>query len=263
LECTDAWGYLEKSQAPRQIRFIPLPTVTVEDIATWICSWVAGRLEGFDLSPMVNTQFTSYLVHPGQVNEEARTFEVMAGEGLAGPLRRALRAAGCYLRFYLDASAAEEDKVVAQALAPQAADASTYSYGEGYHPIIAARYGQGGRRVNQVEVYGENNTFGEAFAFDHVKATGHRLLWKVHDRKLDTSQKCADRAQKLVEETARESQAGWLEARPNGGQEIMDAIDITDATAGLNAAKRRVEAYRLRYDAFRGDFTLRLDLAAP
>jgi len=46
----------------------------------------------------------------------------------------------------------------------------------------------------------------------------------------------------------------------NCGQELYDVIEVTDAVAGLSAAKRRVLGLALRYSAAAGTYEQRLRL---
>jgi hypothetical protein len=47
------------------------------------------------------------------------------------------------------------------------------------------------------------------------------------------------------------------------GLELWDVISVTDAGAGLVAAKRRVARIEMRYSAERGDYEQRLTLQEP
>ena len=53
---------------------------------------------------------------------------------------------------------------------------------------------------------------------------------------------------------------GEVTAPVNCGQELYDVIAVTDAVAGLSAAKRRVLGLALRYSAATGAYEQRLRL---
>jgi hypothetical protein len=186
---------------------------------------------------------------------------VAEGESLAAALRRCLRAVGVYVRFWREQDAAHADPVRATALSPTPGDASVYSYGDGQHPLWRAQLGlAGGQVVNDVEVYGEG-AHGQATDFGHLATWGKRLVEKVHDRTLATAAACDARAARVLEEEQRRGLGGWVEAPVNVGQEVMDVVDVTDATAGLSGRRYRVRALAFVYDGRR--FASRLELGAP
>lgn len=59
-----------------------------------------------------------------------------------------------------------------------------------------------------------------------------------------------------------ESSRGVIIAPVNCGQQLYDVIDVTDARAGLSAARRRVLGLELVYRARRGEYFQRLRLGA-
>lgn len=259
VHALDAWGHLERIKSPRELVFGD--GVTAEDVATWLCGYVAADLRDF-ASPRMLQSFSSFVVHPARrVEELAVPLTVDEGESLAAALRRCLRAVGVYVRFWREQDAAHADPVRAAALSPTPDDASIYSYGDGAHPLWRAQYGgAGGQVINDVEVYGEG-AYGQATDFAHLTAWGKRLVAKVHDRTLATAATCDARAARVLEEEQRRALGGWLEAPVNVGQEVMDVIDVTDATAGLSGRRYRVRALTFTYDGRR--FASRLELGAP
>ncbi len=80
------------------------------------------------------------------------------------------------------------------------------------------------------------------------------------DANLTTSGEAADRADAVQRHAAIDAADGRITVRPNCAQELYDVIDVTDAVAGLTAAKRRVLGLRLRYSAEKGEYTQELDL---
>ncbi|MBI4507538.1 MAG: hypothetical protein HY691_18555, partial [Chloroflexi bacterium] len=197
----DAWGHLDRIRSPRELVFGT--GVTAEDVATWLCGYVAADLYDFDSARMLQT-FSSFVVHPARrVEELAAPLTVAEGESLGAALRRCLRAVGTYVRFWRDQDPAHLDPARATALSPTPDDASAHSYGDGQHPIGRAQYGgAGGQVVNDVEVYGEGAN-GQATDFAHLAAWGKHLVEKVHDRTLATADACNARAARVLEEEQR------------------------------------------------------------
>jgi hypothetical protein len=143
---------------------------------------------------------------------------------------------------------------------PLASEASVYAYGAG-HAVRSARYNAAGE-TDRVQIFGKN-VFGERFDWPAVAARGDTLV-QVLDANLTTQAQAESRAQSLLRRAAIESSAGELIVSPNVAQELYDVIDVTDAGAGLLAAKRRVVGIRTRYSTReRPGFEQRLSLGAP
>ena len=83
---------------------------------------------------------------------------------------------------------------------------------------------------------------------------------QVIDSNLTTAGEAADRADTVLREAAIDAIDGRITVSPNCAQELYDVIDVTDATAGLDAATRRVLGLRLRYSAEKGEYTQELEL---
>ena len=86
----------------------------------------------------------------------------------------------------------------------------------------------------------------EIFAWEEVPLQGERLL-QEHDLNLDTMEKADDRCRELLRRLDRETVSGDVSVQPNCGQELYDVVEITDARAGLTAARRRVTGVRLDF----------------
>jgi hypothetical protein len=139
----------------------------------------------------------------------------------------------------------------------QAADPTGYSYGDD-HAIIAGRYADEQTAPNRAQVYGDG-VFGERFDWPAVAETGDRLAQTL-DTNVSTAAEAEARAGALLRRAALSSLGGEITIRPNCGQELYDVIEVTDAAAGLAAAKRRVLGIELRYSASRGLYEHRLAL---
>jgi hypothetical protein len=128
---------------------------------------------------------------------------------------------------------------------PQPSDPVDYAYGTS-HAVLEARYAAEAGRFNRVQAYGLGVT-AEAFRWTSVEELHDRLL-QVHDRNLNTPESAQARADALAAEEARRCTGGEITVPVNCGQELHDLVEVTDAQAGLIAAKRRVLGLRLRYE---------------
>lgn len=85
-------------------------------------------------------------------------------------------------------------------------------------------------------------------------------LDELIDANLTTAGEAANRAETVLRDAALEAFDGRITVTPNCAQELYDVIEVTDAVAGLAAAKRRVLGLRLRYSAEKGEYTQELEL---
>lgn len=88
--------------------------------------------------------------------------------------------------------------------------------------------------------------FVEGFDWPEIEDAYDRVR-QTHDLNLNTVALAQDRASAELRHLAIASQGGSLVVPPNCGQELYDVVAITDALAGLSAAKRRVLGLSLRY----------------
>ena len=129
---------------------------------------------------------------------------------------------------------------------PLASEATDYEYGPGDHPLLAGRYGDLAAATNRVRVFGDS-LFGESFDWPEIGAVYDRLR-QVDDRNLATATEVSDRGDAVLRKAELESANGEITAPVNCGQELYDVIEVTDAIAGLSAAKRRVLGLALEYE---------------
>jgi hypothetical protein len=71
----------------------------------------------------------------------------------------------------------------------------------------------------------------------------------VHDLNLNTVARAQDRADAEMRHQEIASGTGEIVVPVNCGQELYDVISITDESAGLTAAQRRVIGLSMRYSA--------------
>jgi len=143
---------------------------------------------------------------------------------------------------------------------PLASEAASYAYGTqtgaGDHPIAAGRYAGEAAAANRAQVFGRN-VFAERFDWPGVAATNDRLQQAV-DTNLSTVAAAEDRASAMLRRAALAATGGEITVPVNCGQELYDVVEITDAAAGLAAARRRVLGLSLRYSAGRGVYQQRV-----
>jgi hypothetical protein len=140
---------------------------------------------------------------------------------------------------------------------PQASDSSVYAYGTS-HAILEAEYARQVKQANRVQVFG-SGVFTEDWDWEEIDLVYDRLA-QVHDINLDTAAETHARGESVLRHAAIESLDGYIVVPLNCGQEIYDVIDITDARAGLTAAKRRVLSLHHLYDTQKGLYTLKIGL---
>ena len=136
-------------------------------------------------------------------------------------------------------------------------DASTYALG-GTHDILGAVYRDVGpsasrARVVGADVYGDESDFDEVERFERVRT--------VIDLNLTTSATATDRANAELRKVDIEARDDEVELfGVHCGVETYDVVDLTDAQAGLTAAKRRVLGYAWSFDPRRGRYGMTLTL---
>jgi hypothetical protein len=99
----------------------------------------------------------------------------------------------------------------------------------------------------------------ENWDWEEVDLVYDRLA-QVHDINLNTAAEAHARGEAMLRHAGIESEDGYIVVPLNCGQELYDVIDITDALAGLSAAKRRVLSLHHLYDTQKGIYTLKLGL---
>ena len=140
-----------------------------------------------------------------------------------------------------------------------------YSYG-GEHVLFEGRYRRHGQETNlvQVEGYDTSNSdliLATSFAWGEIDRVYDRLS-RIDDSNIGTVAAAQQRGQALLRQSEMEATGGSILVPVNCGQQIYDVIDITDARAGLNSAKKRVLGITLDYRPRSGEYTQRLWLGA-
>jgi hypothetical protein len=127
---------------------------------------------------------------------------------------------------------------------PLASEGAAYGYGVD-HALLSGRYRSAAAESNRAQVFGEG-VFGEGLDWPGIESVYDRLA-QVQDPNLTTVAEVEDRAAALLRKAALAAENGEITAPVNCGQEPYDVIEVTDAPAGLDAAKRRVLGLELRY----------------
>lgn len=250
LECVDAWGYLERLRAPRQLVFPVSSTIgSVLNRLLW-------RVTGASLA------------ETGPLATAVPGFTVGAGESYAAAVRRLCRLAGVLVRF--GTSQLAPDGLGLASVVPAAplyaTGPSSYAYASAdqpgaAHPIARARHATGGQPYSHVELFGAGALVGEALDHAAIRRTWKNVPRKLVDRAADTQAKADAAASYELTAAQAEQTGGYLESTPNLALEIGDVVDVTDPRAGLNGAKRTAAAIRTVYDRrVPNRFTQRLSL---
>jgi hypothetical protein len=103
--------------------------------------------------------------------------------------------------------------------------------------------------------------FDEAFDFAEIEAVGERVK-QVIDQNLDAADEASQRADSDLRDAEISGRGDELTVfGVNCGQQLWDVVSVTDARAGLAAAKRRVLELSWRYEA--GRYEMGLVLGSP
>jgi hypothetical protein len=191
-----------------------------------------------DASGLITTLEPAFTIHPGESGDTA--------------MRRLLDMTSSIGRWRTAGFAV---------VTPDASDTATYSFGDG-HAILSGRYVDRGLAANRVRVVGLDK-YNEALDLNDMAATGERVAQLV-DADLTTSAMAEDRAEAFLRLAEVDSRADVVQVfGVHCGLEMYDVVAITDAQAGLDAAKRRVLGFAWHYATGskpRYDMTLTLGL---
>ncbi len=145
---------------------------------------------------------------------------------------------------------------------PSVSDSAVYSYGDG-HLIFEGTYRRAAMKTNRVQVegYGTAMILADSFAWGEVDRLNDRLM-PVGDRDISTVAEAQQRGQAYLREAEIEAEGGGILIPVNCGQQLYDVVAVTDARAGLDAAKKRVLGVVLGYYPRRGEYRQRLLLGA-
>jgi hypothetical protein len=235
LFATDAWGLLERWKARRQFAWAA-GSVNIFQLLNFIMARAGLEFSSFSNSDALVDHYPAFTINPGESGKTA--------------VLRLLSMVPDVLFFRGNCG---------YIINPQASDSSPYAYGTSY-AILEAEYARHVKHVNRVQVFG-SGVFTEDWDWEEVDLVYDRLA-QVHDINLDTATEAHARGEAMLRHAAIESLDGHILVPLNCGQELYDVIDITDARAGLSAAKRRVLSLHHLYDTQKGLYTLKIGLGA-
>ena len=220
LYLEDGWTLLERWRARYQHNWIKGYTF-VKDIVEFILARAGLNLEVLSSSDVFRQQRPAFTIHPNAT--------------AAAVLKRLMSTVPDVLFFRSGSPAVKQ---------LNSADAASYFYGAD-HPIIRGRYLFEAQQYNRIQTYGLN-TVREAIDWNAVAMVGDRLL-QVYDINQETSDSAMSRSDNLLAKERASTPAGFLEAPVNCGLELFDMVNVTDPSAGLNGARRRVTGLNLNY----------------
>jgi hypothetical protein len=142
---------------------------------------------------------------------------------------------------------------------PLASAASDYTFGVA-HPLREVALAAAPPAVNEAQVLGAN-AFGESIDFTNA-ALSLGARQEQRDLTSATGAAAAATAVAHLRQRALDVAAGSVVVPPNCGQELLDAIDFTDALISPTAIKRRVAEIRWRYDRRRAVYEQTIGLGA-
>jgi hypothetical protein len=241
LRARDGWGALSDWDARHQMRWNKISSdKSVKDIITVILAKAGLKLEVKSQSSTITGFYPDFTVSP---NDNGKTVI----EKL--------------LSFVPDVIFIEGNK--AYLVNPQSDDSSEYSYGA-EHSILEGRYRQGALVTNRTQVEGYDTSQGkmlvvDSFDWEEVDRLYDRIK-HIDDRNLNTTAQGYQRGAALLRKVAIAAVGGAVLIPVNCGQQLYDVIELTDARAGLAAAKRRVLGITLIYRPQRGEYLQRLEL---
>ena len=233
LYATDAWGLLERWKARRQFAWAS-GSVNIFQLLNFITARAGLEFSSFSYSDALVNHYPAFTINPGESGKTA--------------VLRLLSMVPDVLFFRGNCG---------YIINPQASDSSVYAYGTA-HVILEAGYTRQVKQANRVQVFG-SGVFTEDWDWEEIDLVYDRLA-QVHDINLDTVTEAHARGEAILRHSAIESLDSYIVVPLNCSQELYDVIDITDALAGLSAAKRRVLSLHHLYDTQKGVYTLKIGL---
>lgn len=241
IGATDGWGILDRTPA-RQAYLWTDRTVLA------LLTLLLGGL-GFAVTTDGNATWS----------RTVSRFAINPGVVLGSAARCLLRLAGGRLIFRSDAVHEEHWPSAVAHLAVANTEAA-YAYG-GEHTILQAQHAAGEQEVTHVTALGEGDIAGEALDWAAIELANEERLRLVVDRRLITTALAQERAAEELAAWQQAAAAGHIVVAPNVGQEVLDAVTIDDAAAGLDDALRLVAGNTIVLDRRQGIFEQTIDLS--
>jgi len=243
LHALDGWNLIKNWHARHQLRWNnSSDEMSVKDILAFVLGRCGLRLKVKSQSQVLDSYYPDFVINPNSQGDAV--------------IRR-------LLSFIPDVIFIEGIK--AYVANPVASDSSVYTYGSD-HAIIEGRYRRGAWESNRVQVEGydpvsEEPIISDSFSWAEVGRLYDRLK-RLEDQNIGSVSQAEQRAAAYLRHAEIESSSGSIRIPPNCGQQLYDAIDISDTRVGLNSEKRRVLGLILVYSPLRGEYEERLLLGA-
>lgn len=243
LHGKDGWASLAEWKARQQFRWNRTgPETCVRDIIAFVLARAGLRLVTVSASALMTGFCPDFTIGPGM-------------EG-ATAVRR-------LLAYVPDVLFCEDETVYA--VNPLAGDLPVYGYGSG-HRVSQSSHLRAAPETNHVLVEGWDGAAGERIL---VEST----LWseagrfperreRIGDRNIGSVASAAGLADARLRKVSLEAVSGSLVVPVNCGQQMYDVVSITDASAGLDEAPRRVLGIAMTWNPARGDYSQKLKLGA-
>jgi len=276
IRATDAWGILERWRPRRQYTWAS-GAKNIFQLLNWIHARAGLEFSSFSSSDALVNQYPAFTINPGEnikttvftpapiwhpprwkrpgyweYPSPITTSQLLPNLGASGKTE-VLR----LLSFVPDVLFFRGN--TGYTINPLSADASAYTYGT-THAIYEGRYVTRSKESNRVQVFG-SSVFTEDFDWGEIDLITD-LLTQVKDLNLATTTRAHERGAAELRESAIHALDGIVLVPLNCGQEMYDVVDLTDAVAGLVAAKRRVLSLSHVYNPTKGQYILKIGLGA-
>jgi hypothetical protein len=241
LHAADGWSALSRWRAGRQFRWNKQSDeASVKDIMAVVLARAGLKLSTITQSNAITGFYPDFTINPDSHGVDI--------------IRK-------LLSFVPDEIFIEGD--TAYLVYPQAVDPAVYHYGT-EHIILEGRYRRGTPLINRVQVEGWDTGAGEkiikdSFAWSGIQRADERS-GHVSDKNLATVAQAEQRGEALLRQAELEAEESLIVTPVNCGQQLYDAVAVTDGRAGLNAVVKRVTGMTLVYNPGRGDYLQRLKL---
>jgi hypothetical protein len=241
IRAQDGWQTLENWQARYQFRWNKTGNESsVKDILTVILAKAGLRLVTISSSAAAAGYYPDFTVNPGNNGKDV--------------VRK-------LLGFIPDRIFIEDN--TAFLVYPQTTDTPVYSYGT-EHPVIESRFRQGAMTVNRVQTEGWDSGAGkmilvDSCVWDEISCVDDRLR-HIIDRNLDTIAAAGQRGVAMLRQSETGMEDSVIVTPVNCGQQLLDVVAVTDISAGLDAAAKRVLEITIVYNPARGEYLQRTGL---
>jgi hypothetical protein len=216
----DGWGLLERWRARRQFQFAS-GDKNLFNLLDFVFHRAGLDYTTESSSDTLTDLEPAFTIHPGELGSTT--------------VARLLRMCPDRLKM-----------LGARAVGIECADDQASSYGYGVdHTILKGRYREGPPAINRAQAYGSAG-FTELFDFGSIDDDGELIDQQI-DLNLTSEAKAEDRAEARLRVAAMGSRRDEIVVPVNCGQEVWDVVEVTDDQAGLDAARRRVLAWTIRY----------------